>query len=85
MRRLPIIFILAISLFPKLYAQTSVTQSLKDTVLGWTKVYHFKGYKEGQKLGDLYFTPTQLSYSDSFANWMQASYIPRGGGNWKCN
>jgi len=79
MRRLFISFILAISFLPNLYAQTTVFQSLKDTVLGWTKVYHFKGYKEGKKLGNFIFTPTQLSYTDSFANWMQASYIPRGG------
>jgi len=78
MRRLFISFILAISFLPNLYAQTTVFQSLKDTVLGWTKVYHFKGYKEGKKLGNFIFTPTQLSYTDSFANWIQASYIPRG-------
>ena len=79
MRRLTTTFILVICLYPKLNAQTTVLQSLKDTVLGWTKVYRFKGYKEGKKLGDFIFTTTQLSYTDSFANWMQASYIPRGG------
>ena len=79
MRKLLITLIATISLLPGLSAQTTIVQSLQDTVLGWTKVYHFKGYKEGKKLGDLIFTPIQLSYSDSFANWMQASYVPRAG------
>ena len=43
------------------------------------KVYHFKGVKESKKVDDKFYSAAQLSICDSFANWMQASYIPKGG------
>jgi hypothetical protein len=75
--------ILLLSL-PLLTACASFTQSIppssiEDSVLGWMKVYHFKGTKESKTVDDKTYSPAQLSLCDSFANWMQASYIPKGG------
>ncbi|MDZ7650950.1 MAG: hypothetical protein U5K54_29560 [Cytophagales bacterium] len=61
------------------FAQELPRQLYADSVLGWTKVYHFKGVKEPLKVHDKTYLPAQLSISDSLANWMQASYIPKGG------
>ncbi len=60
-------------------AQTTQKQSIEDSVLGWVKVYHFKGVKEGQKMDNRVYSVAQLSYCDSLVNWMQASYVPKGG------
>jgi hypothetical protein len=62
-----------------LVAQITKQQSIEESELGWYKVYHFKGSKEGKKLDNRVFTPAQLSICDSLANWMQASYLPKGG------
>lgn len=61
------------------YAQPIPPQSLEDSVLGWMKVYNFKGSKEGKKVDHRSYSAAQLSLCDSFANWMQASYLPKGG------
>jgi len=61
------------------FSQLVSRQSIEDSVLGWMKVYHFKGVKESKKVDDKLYSAAQLSISDSFANWMQASYIPKGG------
>ena len=61
------------------YAQSISPQSIQDSVIGWMKVYHFKGIKESKKVDDKLYSPAQLSLCDSFANWIQASYIPKGG------
>lgn len=53
--------------------------SLEDSVLGWMKVYNFKGSKEGMTVDHRVYSKAQLSICDSFANWIQASYIPKGG------
>jgi hypothetical protein len=62
-----------------LVAQVTKQQSIEESELGWYKVYHFKGVKEGKKLDNRVFTPAQLSICDSLANWIQASYLPKGG------
>ena len=67
-----------------LYAAKSIAQEiprklLEDSVIGWMKVYHFKGAKEPLKVDDKIYSAAQLSICDSFANWIQASYIPKGG------
>ncbi len=59
-------------------SQKSDKQIIADSSFGWYKVYHFKGVKEPRKLGDRTFSIHQLSICDSFANWIQASYIPKG-------
>ncbi len=56
-----------------------VREDIQDSVIGWMKVYNFKGIKEGQKVDNKIYSAAQLSLCDSFANWMQASYIPKGG------
>ncbi|MFA5330543.1 MAG: hypothetical protein WC384_22315 [Prolixibacteraceae bacterium] len=61
------------------YAQSISPQSIQDSVIGWMKVYHFKGIIESKKVDDKIYSPAQLSLCDTFANWMQASYIPKGG------
>ncbi len=60
-------------------AQEIPRQDLEDSVIGWMKVYHFKGVKEPLKVDDKVYSVAQLSIGDSLANWMQASYIPKGG------
>jgi len=58
--------------------QISTKQQIEDSSFGWMRVYHFKGIKEGKKMDDRFFSAAQLSLTDSFANWIQASYIPKG-------
>lgn len=60
-------------------AQPIPSQSIEDSVLGWMKVYNFKGAKEGKKVDHRNYSAAQLSICDSFANWIQASYLPKGG------
>jgi hypothetical protein len=60
-------------------AQSTQQQSIEDSVFGWYKVYHFTGAKEIKTLDNRIFSIAQLSLCDSLANWMQASYLPRGG------
>jgi hypothetical protein len=61
------------------FAQQIPPQSIEDSVIGWMKVYNFKGIKETKKVDDKLYSAAQLSLCDTFANWMQASYIPKGG------
>lgn len=60
------------------FAQRIPPKSLEDSLLGWIKVYNFKGNKETKKVDDRLFSSAQLSLCDSFLNWMQASYLPKG-------
>jgi len=60
------------------FAQPVSRQSIEDSVIGWMKVYHYKGVKETKKVDDKLYSAAQLSLCDSFANWMQASYLPKG-------
>lgn len=53
--------------------------SIEDSVLGWVKVYRHKGAKTGMTVGDKVYSVNQLSICDTFLNWMQASYVPKGG------
>jgi len=62
-----------------LFAQGVSKQSIEDSVIGWMKVYNFKGVKTGMKVDDKQYSANQVSICDSFANWIQASYIPKGG------
>ena len=61
------------------FAQEIPRQSIEDSVIGWMKVYHFKGVKEPVKVDAKVYSAAQLSIGDSLANWIQASYIPKGG------
>jgi hypothetical protein len=62
-----------------LLAQEIPRKSIEDSVLGWMKVYHFKGAAEGKTVDKKVYSAAQLSLCDSFANWIQASYTPKGG------
>jgi ABC-type cobalt transport system substrate-binding protein len=62
----------------KSIAQPISHQSIADSGIGWMKVYNFKGSKETKKVDDKLYSSAQLSICDSFANWMQASYLPKG-------
>lgn len=50
----------------------------KDEYLGWIKVYKFKGATKPLQVDEKKYSTAQLSIADSFANWMQASYTPKG-------
>jgi hypothetical protein len=53
-------------------------QSLEDKVLGWIKIYDYKGATLPIKMDQRVYSPAQLSIARLFANWMQASYLPTG-------
>ena len=61
------------------FAQSIPPSSIEDSVLGWMKVYNFKGVKTGMKVDDKVYSANQISICDSLANWIQASYMPKGG------
>jgi len=60
-------------------AQPIPRKSIEDSVIGWMKIYNFKGIKNPMKVDTKSYSAAQLSICDSFANWIQASYIPKGG------
>jgi hypothetical protein len=60
-------------------AQPVSPQSIEDSVIGWMKVYNFKGAKQSLKVDNKLYSTAQLSICDSFANWIQDSYMPKGG------
>ena len=62
-----------------LLAQPIPQKTIEDSVLGWMKVYNYKGAKASMKMDDKNYSIAQLSVCDSLVNWMQASYIPKGG------
>jgi hypothetical protein len=51
----------------------------EDDYLGWIKTYHYKGATKPLQVDEKKYSIAQLSIADSFANWMQASYTPKGG------
>src|SRR5450759_5008840 len=59
-------------------AQEIPRQSLEDKVLGWIKIYDYKGATQPLKVDQRVYSPAQLSIARLFANWMQASYLPTG-------
>lgn len=54
-------------------------QSLEDKALGWMAVHTVTGVRKPMKVDDKLYSPAQLALADSFATWMQASYLPKGG------
>ena len=54
------------------------SSEIEDKVLGWIKVYDYKGATLPIKLDARVYSPAQLSIAQQFANWMQASYLPKG-------
>ncbi len=78
MKKLLILSLISISVATS-FAQELPRQLYADSVLGWMKVYKFKGTKEPLKVDTKIYSAAQLSIGDSIANWIQASYIPIGG------
>src|SRR5688572_21383345 len=75
-----IMFLVSLCLFEIVsIAQEIPRKNLQDSMLGWIKIYNFKGAKEPMKWDHRSYSVAQLSLIDSFANWMQASYVPKGG------
>ena len=60
-------------------AQPIPSQSIEDSIIGWMKVYKYKGIKELMQVDGKHYSAAQLSICDTLANWIQASYIPTGG------
>ncbi|MHB8895165.1 MAG: hypothetical protein ACYC99_08335 [Candidatus Geothermincolia bacterium] len=60
-------------------AQAIHPQSIEDQVLGWMKIYDYKGATLPIKMDQRVYSPAQLSIAQLFANWMQASYLPTDG------
>jgi len=51
---------------------------LEDQVLGWIKVYDYKGAAKPITVDTRVYSPAQLSIAQLFANWIQASCLPKG-------
>ena len=51
---------------------------LEDQVLGWIKVYDYPPATAPITVDTRVYSPAQLSIARLFANWMQASYLPKG-------
>jgi hypothetical protein len=51
---------------------------LEDQILGWIRVYNYKGATLPITVDHRVYSPAQLSIAQLFANWMQASYLPKG-------
>jgi hypothetical protein len=51
---------------------------LEDKVLGWIKIYDYQPATTPITLDTRVYSPAQLSIARLFANWMQASYLPKG-------
>ena len=47
-------------------------------MLGWIKIYDYKGATLPITVDQRVYSPAQLSIAQLFANWMQASYLPTG-------
>ena len=59
-------------------AQEIPLGSLGDTVLGWIRVYDYPPATQGITQDARVYTPAQFTTARLFANWMQASYLPKG-------
>ena len=51
----------------------------RDKVFGWMKVYDFKAATEPLTVDHRVYSTAQLSVTNTFANWIQQSYVPVGG------
>jgi len=69
---------LILVLYTTSFAQEIRSEMLEDSVIGWMKIYNFKGTNKPLTVDHRTYTAAQLSICDSFVNWMQASYMPKG-------
>lgn len=79
MKFIVLLILLATNVVNTSFAQPSSRQSIEDSVFSWHKLYHLKGAKESKKMDNRVYSIAQLSICDSLVNWIQASYIPKGG------
>jgi hypothetical protein len=61
------------------FAQEIPRQEIENSIIGWMKVYDFKGLEKPLKVDDKVYSANQLSICDSLTRWIQFSYIPKGG------
>lgn len=60
------------------FAQTKHNEAYENLYLGWMKIYKYKGASKPAQVDEKKYSIAQLSIIDSFANWIQASYTPKG-------
>jgi len=58
-------------------AQEVPRQSIEDQVLGWIRIYNYTGATRPIAADGRVYSAAQLSIAQLFANWMQASYLPK--------
>src|SRR5688572_25942152 len=51
----------------------------RDQVFGWMKVYDFKDATAPLTVDHRVYSTAQMSVANTFANWIQQSYVPVGG------
>jgi hypothetical protein len=79
MKNVSLFFVLAFCSLSVTIAQSpSPYDAYKNDFIGWKKIYHFYGFRKPQQLDNKLYSSTQLSLMDTIANWMQASYMPKG-------
>lgn len=75
-------YYLTVLLFATLLCSNSNAQehneAYKNSIIGWTKIYRYKGFSKPTQVDEKKYSIAQLSNIDSFANWMQATYTPKG-------
>lgn len=61
------------------FAQTGRQLSIQDTILGWQKVYNYGRAIKPETANKRVYSIEQISTINLFVNWIQASYVPKGG------
>lgn len=79
MRRI-IFTLIAVFIVSASFSQAVVVprETLADSTLGWIKVYNFPPATKPVLRDDRTYSVRQLSICNEFANWIQASYMPKG-------
>lgn len=78
MMKIILSFVIIILTSYSAFAQTTHNDAYENLYLGWMKIYNYKGVSKPLQVEEKKYSPAQLSIADSFANWMQASYTPKG-------
>ena len=67
-------------LFPAvIFAQKSKYSDYENEIIGWKKVYNFPPATKSLQVDDKVYSAAQISITNQLANWMQMSYLPKGG------
>lgn len=72
-------YAMLLCLIPAVVNAGSAYDAYRDETLGWKKIYHFGPAKQPLKVDDKTYSAAQISMAGQLANWMQASYQPKGG------